>query len=153
MSEKSHQDPHASYNFVITITGLSDDGHVVHGAFLEVSGLENEMSPVEHRKGSDDITVQKLSGLEKFTNITLKRGVSTDQGILSWIQKAKSDQMQRANGFIVLLDDREQVLKRWKFSNAWPRKFIGPDLNAASNEVAIEALEICHEGLEIDDQD
>jgi phage tail-like protein len=153
MSEKSHQGHHANYNYVITVTGLSDDGRVMCGAFSEVSGLENEVSQVEHRSGSNDITVQKVSGLEKFNSITLKRGVTADLALWNWIQKAMSGQVERVNCIIVLLDERRKEVMRWKLTRAWPSKWTGPGLNAVSNEVVIETLEICHEGVEINRQD
>ena len=68
------EDPYTGYNFEVIVTGVSDDGKAVRGSFAEVSGLEVAIDPIEYRNGSEDITVRKLPGLKKFTNITLKRG-------------------------------------------------------------------------------
>ena len=79
------EDPYASYNFEVVVTGISDDGKAVKGSFAEVSGLESAMDPIEYRNGSEDITVRKMPGLKKFTNITLKRGITGDLGFWNWI--------------------------------------------------------------------
>jgi phage tail-like protein len=79
------EDPYASYNFEVVITGISEDGKAVKGSFAEVSGLEASWIRFEYRNGSEDITVRKMPGLKKFTNITLKRGVTGDLGFWNWI--------------------------------------------------------------------
>lgn len=143
-------DPYQAFNFEVTITGVSDDGQAVRGSFSEVSGLEVEITPIEYRNGSEDITVRKIPGLKKFTNITLKRGVVGDLTFWNWIKSALDGQVRRADGTIVLLDENRQEVLRWNFRRAWPCKWTGPTLNAKTNEIAIETIEICHEGLEIE---
>ena len=146
------EDPYGGYNFLVTINGVSNDGKVVKGAFTEASGLEVEVTPIEYRNGNEDITVRKIPGLKKFTNITLKRGITGDIDFWNWIRTAMVGNVRRADGSIVLLDeDRDEVL-RWNFTRGWPCKHTGPGLNAANNEIAMDTLEICHEGLSIDGQ-
>jgi phage tail-like protein len=145
-------DPYGCYNFEVVVTGISDDGKVVKGSFSEVSGLEIEMSVIEYRNGSEDITVRKLPGLKKFTNITLKRGITGDLTFWNWIVTAMNGLVQRADMSIILLDENRNPVLRWSFRRAWPCKWEGPMLNAKNNEVAIETLEICHEGMAIDGQ-
>jgi phage tail-like protein len=145
-------DPYGGYNFVVTVNGVSNDGQAVRGSFMEASGLEAEVSPIEYRNGSEDITVRKIPGLKKFTNITLKRGVTGDLAFWNWIVEAMNGQVRRAEGSVVLLDENRQEVMRWNFRRGWPSKWTGPGLNAANNEIAMETLEICHEGLEIDGQ-
>ena len=72
------EDPYGGYNFLVVINGVSDDGTAVKGSFTEASGLETEVAPIEYRNGSEDIRVRQLPGLKKFTNITLKRGITGD---------------------------------------------------------------------------
>jgi phage tail-like protein len=144
------EDPYGAYNFLVVINGVSDDGTAVKGSFTEVSGLETEVTPIEYRNGSEDIRVRQLPGLKKFTNITLKRGITGDIEFWEWILAGMSGQVQRTDGSIVLLDENRQEAQRWNFTRGWPCKYTGPGLNAANNEVAMETLEICHEGLEID---
>ena len=146
------EDPYGGYNFLVTINGVSDDGVAVKGSFTEASGLETEVSPVEYRNGSEDITVRKIPGLKKFTNITLKRGITGDIDFWNWILNAMNGQVQRADGAVLLLDENRQETMRWNFTRGWPCKWTGPGLNAANNEIAMETLEICHEGLAIDGQ-
>lgn len=146
------EDPYGGFNFEISINGISDDGAAVKGSFAEVSGLEVEVAPIEYRNGSEDITVRKMRGLKKFTNITLKRGVIGDLAFWNWIVEGMNGLENRTEGSIVLLDENRQEVMRWNFRRAWPCKWSGPGLNAKNNEIALETLEICHEGLEIDGQ-
>lgn len=150
MSPVQRPEPYPGFNFLIEISGLSDDGASVSGSFSEVSGLGVEITPIEYRNGSEDITVRKLPGLKKFPNIVLKRGITGDIAFWTWIADAMDGQVRRADGSIILLDESRQEVMRFNFQRGWPTKWEGPSLNATSNEIAIETLEICHEGLEID---
>jgi phage tail-like protein len=143
-------DPYSSLNFNVTIQGVLEDGHSVRASFAEVSGLEVEVTPIEYRNGSEEITVRKIPGLKKFTNIVLKRGITGDLTLWRWFKTVLDGQLQRASGTIVLLDEGRQEVMRWNFRRGWPCKLTGPALKAKGNEIAIETLEICHEGLEIE---
>lgn len=143
-------DPYPDGNFEITIAGISDDGKAAKGSFSEVSGLGVEIDVIEYRTGSEDITTRKLPGLKKFSNLILKRGVIGDTSFWNWLVSAMNGQVARADGTIVLLDEKRQPVVVWHFRRGWPCKWTGPDLRAKSNDVAIETLEICHEGLTMD---
>jgi len=143
-------DPYLAINFLVTINGVLDDGRAIHGSFAEVSGLEVTITPIEYRNGSEDITVRKLPGLKKFTNITLKRGAIGDLTLWQWIKTVMNGQTQRADGTITLLDESRQAVMTWTFRRAWPCKWSGPSFNAKANEVAIESIEICHEGIDLE---
>jgi phage tail-like protein len=145
-------DPYPGYNFEVTLDTISDDGTAVKGSFSEVSGLDAEVAPIEYRTGSEDITMRKIAGLKKFTNIVLKRGVIGDATFWNWILQGMNGSINRVNGSIDLLDEQKNIVMQWKFKRAWPCKYTGPGLNAKNNEIAIESLEICHEGLSIDGQ-
>jgi phage tail-like protein len=145
-------DPYGGYNFAVTLTGVSNDGKAVKGSFSEVSGLDAELAPIEYRNGSEDITMRKVPGLKKFTNIVLKRGVIGDVTFWNWLLAGLNGKIQRTDGSIDLLDEQRNTVMQWKFTRAWPCKYTGPGLNAKNNEVAIESLEFCHEGLSIDGQ-
>lgn len=144
------EDPYARFNFQVVIEGVSDNGRPVRGGFTEVSGLDIEITPIEYRNGAEDITVRKLPGLKKFSNITLKRGVVGDLAFFNWMKAALNGQVLRADGVIILLDESRQPVITYKFRRAWPCKWSGPQLNATTNEVAIESIEICHEGLDVE---
>ena len=143
-------DPYSSLNFQVTITGVLDDGKSVRASFTEVSGLEVEVTPIEYRNGSEDITVRKVPGLKKFPNIVLKRGITGDLTLWHWMKTVLDGQAKRAEGTIVLLDESRQEVMRWNFRRGWPCKLSGPVLKAKGNEISVETLEICHEGLEIE---
>lgn len=145
-------DPYGGYNFEVIVTGVSDDGAAVKGSFAEASGLEVEVPAIEYRNGSEDITVRKIPGLKKFTNISLKRGVIGDLAFWNWILEAMNGQVRRTDGSVLLLDENRQEVMRWNFKRGYPCKWTGPSLNAKNNEIAMETLEICHEGLDTDGQ-
>jgi phage tail-like protein len=144
------EDPYAAYNFQVIVTNVSDDGVAVSGSFSEVSGLEVTQDPILYRNGSEDIRQRKVPGLKKFTDITLKRGITGHVGFWNWVVEALNGQVRRTSGSILLLDENRNEVMRWNFDRAWPCKFTGPTLNAGNNEIAIETLVICCEQLLID---
>lgn len=135
-------DPFSSYNFKLEIEGITVAG------FSEVTGLNSEQNVVEYREGDEGITPRKLPGLTKFGNITLKRGISPDMQIYNWRKTVTDGDITRKNVSIVLHNEKHDEVLRWNLINAWPSKYTGPDLKANANEVAIEAIELAHEGLE-----
>jgi phage tail-like protein len=143
MPTGARNDPFSQFNFVIELEGIPS------GAFSEVSGLDMETDPIEYREGSEDITVRKLPGLRKYPNISLKRGFTPDTSLYDWRKTVMDGKTERKSGSIVLLNEARQEALRWNFREGWPCKLQGPPLNAKTNEVAIETLEICHEGLEL----
>jgi phage tail-like protein len=143
-------DPYSGLNFQVTIAGVLDDGSSVRASFAEVTGLEVEIAAIEYRNGTEDITVRKIPGLKKFANVTLKRGVIGDLALWDWIKAAMDGQVQRASVTISLLDESRQPVLTWKLRRAWPCKWSGPTLNATNNEIAMETLELCHEGLSLE---
>lgn len=150
MPAKYRDDPYGGYNFEVLINGISDDGTAVKGSFAEASGLEVDIQPIEYRNGAEDITVRKIPGLKKFPNIVLKRGILGDPAFWNWIQEAMDGKVNRTEGSVVLLDENKQEVMRWNFKRGWPCKWTGPGLNAKNNEIGMETLEICHEGLQLD---
>jgi phage tail-like protein len=121
----------------------------VSGAFNEVSGLELEIPPIEYRTGPEDITVRKIPGLKKFTNITLKRGITGHIGFWNWVQEALNGKVRRTSGSVIMLDENRQEVMRWNFDRAWPTKLTGPTLSAGKNEIAMETLILAVESLAI----
>lgn len=136
------KDPYRSYRFKVEIGGVQRAG------FRECSGLDFSHDPIDYREGPDPLHVRKLPGLIKFSNIVLKWGLSDDQELWDWRQEALDGKVVRKNGSILLLDDTGAEKMRWNFTAGWPAKWTGPSFNATGNEVAIETLEIVHEGLE-----
>jgi phage tail-like protein len=136
-------DPLRGFRFRVQIDGITKAG------FREVSGLDAGTDPVDYRDGDDPTHVRKLAGLQKFSNITLKRGITSDQDIWKWRTSIMDGKIKenRKNGQIILLDDEGKEAAEWTFTDGWPTKWTGPAFNATANEVAIDTLEITHEGL------
>jgi phage tail-like protein len=147
MPPKARPDPYPHFNFQVIVQGVSNDGKAVSGSFSEVSGLEAEVPPILYRNGSEDITQRKIPGLKKFTDITLTRGVTGDVDFWKWIVNALNGKVVRASGAILLLDENRNEVMRWTFDRAWPCKFTGPTLNAGSNEIAMEKVQVCAESV------
>lgn len=144
MPTGKRNDPYAGFNFQVEIDGITV------AAFSECSGLSNNSDPIEYRAGSDDITVRKIPGLKKFANISLKRGITKNLELWNWRKTVLDGVTQRKAGSIVLLNEAREAALRWNFREGWPTKWDGPSLKAAGNEVAVETLEIAHEGLELE---
>ena len=119
--------------------------------FSEVTGLGVETEVIEYRTGDmKDYTRVKMPGMQKYGNITLKRGVfQSDNEFFQWWHTVKLNQIERRDIIISLLDAEHEPRVIWKVRNAWPVKIQSTDLKADGNEVAIETLEIAHEGLTI----
>ena len=135
-------DPYGAFNFVVEIDGIAVAG------FSECCGLTAETAVIEYREGNEVAGVRKLAGLTKFAAITLKRGITKDRDMWNWYKNIINGNTDRRNGSIVLLGNDRAPVARWNFRNGWPAKWEGPHLKAKGNEVAIETLEIEHEGLE-----
>lgn len=142
MPDGKRVDPYGQYNFLLEIDG------VAKGGFTEVSGLTTDTNVIEYREGQEqNLTTRKLPGLMKYNNIVCKRGWTQDRSLWEWRRKVIEGKTQRASGAIVLLNEARDEVLRWNFSEGWPAKWEGPALNAKTSEVAIETLEIAHEGL------
>ncbi len=135
-------DPYGAFNFIVEIDGIAVAG------FSECSGLAAETAVIEYREGNEPMRVRKLAGLTKFTAITLKRGITGNRDLWNWHKNITNGATDRRNGSIVLLGNDRSPVARWNFSDGWPAKWEGPHLKAKGNEIAIETLEIEHEGLE-----
>jgi phage tail-like protein len=147
---QGHPDPYGAFNFQVVIQGIMDDGSAAKAGFMEVSGLEIDVQVIEYRTGGEPASVRKLPGLHKYPNIVLKRGITSDLTLWNWMKTVTDGQPLRADGSIILLDEARQTVLRWNFRRGFPCKIVGPTLNAKSSEVAIETLEIAHEGLTIE---
>lgn len=134
-------DPYRVYKFKVEIDGIT------RGGFREASGLDSTQDPIEYREGTDGLHAKKLPGLNKSSNISIKWGITDDAQLWEWRKKSIDGTVERKNGSIVLYNDAGEEKIRWNFVEGWPTKWTGPSFNATGNEVAIETLEIAHEGL------
>ena len=117
--------------------------------FTEASGLDVETELIEYRHGaSPEFSKTKMPGMQKYSNITLKRGsFQGDNEYFEWWNTVKLNTIDRRDITISLLNEEHEPLIVWKIKNAWPLKVQSTDLKADGNEVAIETLELAHEGL------
>ena len=134
-------DPYTVYNFVIQIEGIT------RAAFQECSGFDSTVEPIEHREGNDPFTPRKVPGITKYSNITLKWGITDDDELYEWHRQIVNGEIVRKNGSSVLQNRLGEEVARWNFIRAWPTKWTGPSLNAEGNDVGIETLELAHEGV------
>jgi phage tail-like protein len=119
--------------------------------FTEVSGLDISNDVIEYRDGSSpEYSKIKMPGQRKFSNISLKRGMfKSDNDFYTWFNTINMNTVERRDITISLLDETMAPVVVWKVKNAWPSKITPTDLKADGNDVAIESLEIVHEGITI----
>lgn len=145
MAVNDRLDPFRTFNFRLEIDGIEV------AAFSDVSGLSSDGDAVDYRTGMDiPLTTRKLIGLRKYSPITLKRGMISDSTLWDWYARISVGIPDRKSGSIVLMDETRQDVLRWNFEAAWPNKIEGPGMKAAANEVAVESIELIHEGLELE---
>lgn len=142
------KDPYASFSFALEL------GNIQVAGFAECTGLQMEAKVFEYKEGGNNQTTLKFPENMTYGNITLKRGVTTSNDLIDWqldIAKGTFETNARAQNptiAIVFLDEQGNEVKRWNLIRAFPVKWVGPDLKATANEVAIESLELAHEGIE-----
>ena len=134
--------PYKKFNYKVLIENSEEAG------FSEVSAPDITSDPVEYREGNmAGITPGKQPGLLKYSNVTLKRGVTDSQVFVEWMKSVLEGKVERKTVVITLLDDAMGEVASWQLEKAWPTKYTAPDVNATSNEVAIERLELVCEGI------
>lgn len=134
--------PEKKYNYKVMI-----DNQEVAG-FSEVSAPDITSDPVEYREGNMvGKTAGKQPGILKYSNVTLKNGVTASKTLADWMAEVQNGTAPRKTVVITLMNDEMAEVASWTLIKAWPTKYTAPDLNATSNEVAIESLELVTEGI------
>lgn len=133
--------PYGKYRYKVEIDGLEA------GGFSEASGFDASIDVIEYREGDMVQTPMKLPGLKKYGNITLKQGVADSMVMYEWMIAGVEGEVERKTITITILDETETATASWQVINAWPAKYTAPDFNALASEVAIESIEIAHEGM------
>jgi len=120
--------------------------------FTEVTGLNIENEMIEYREGSSpEYHKIKMPGLQKYGNVSLKRGmITSDNEFFQWLNTVSLSKIERRDVTISLLNENHEPVYIWRLKNAWPTKVTAPDLKSDANEVAIETIEMAHEGLVIE---
>jgi phage tail-like protein len=152
-------DPVLNHNFVVSLLDTSSVlatigsalksavSDVALGGFAECSGLDMSMKVEEYNEGGNNGTVLKFPGRVSSGNITLKKGQGTSSALWDWHYGFVTGSGKRRDGVIVLLSDLHIPNNIWYFRRGLPLKYSGPAMNATQNSVAIESIEIAHEGL------
>lgn len=152
-------DPVKGYNFLITLIDTSSDmamaksialsaiTDVAVGGFTECTGLEMSLDVEEIEEGGRNGSLHKLPTRTKWSNITLKSGVGADTSLWDWAYGFVEGKGKRRDGVIVLMNDLHVPNNIWYFHRGLPLKYSGPSMNAGQSQVAIESIEIAHEGL------
>ena len=141
MPAGERKDPYRNFRYLVEIDGIAQAG------FSEATIPDSTQDPIEYREGSEPPTARKLPGLIKYGNVTLKWGITDSMDLYNWRKLVEDGKDARRNMAIVLLDEEGNPAARWEFNEAWPSKYDAPDLSAKGTDIAVETLEIVHEGL------
>jgi len=136
-------DPYRNFKFRVEIDGIQT------AAFSEATTPDSTTDSVDYREGTDPTTQRKLSGLTKYGNITLKKGLTDFMELYEWRKQVEQSGASKArkNMSLILIDEEGNDKARWDIVEAWPTKYDASDFSAKGNEVIIETLEIVHEGV------
>jgi len=128
---------------------LVEIDNIVQAGFSEATIPDTSQDPIEYREGNELPTVRKIPGLIKYGNLTLKWGITDSMELYEWRKQVEQGKMgdARRNIAVILMDEEGNPRNRWEFAHAWPNKYDAPDMNAKGNDIAIETLEIAHEGM------
>jgi len=143
MPTGERKDPYKNFRFLVEIDGI------VQAGFSEASIPDTTQEPIEYREGNQSPTARKLPGLIKYGNLTLKWGITDSLALYDWrkmVEQGKTKDARR-NIAVILMDEEGNAASRWEFAEAWPSKYDAPDLDGKGNDVAVETLEIVHEGM------
>ena len=117
------------------------------GYFTEVTGLSAEVETLTYSEGGMNEFQHKLPTRVKYPNLVLKRGMTTKAELQKWFQKSHT-QAERTGIRLSMLDNAGTRMRTWSFVNAFPVKWTGPNFNVSQSAVAVEQIEIAHEGIE-----
>jgi phage tail-like protein len=146
---RREQDPFGSFRFKLEL------GDVEVAGFAECTGLSIETKVLEYKEGGNNATTLKFPEPSAFGNVTLKRGVTNSNELIEWqldVVSGAFGKNSRAGNpsiAIVLMNEKGEDVRRWNLLRAFPVKWVGPDLKASASEVAIETLELAHEGIQL----
>jgi phage tail-like protein len=142
MAVGTRSDPYLGFNFLVEIDGI------VAGGFSEISGLTIEIETEDYVEGGRNDFVHKLAGGAKFpSNLVLKHGITDSDALWDWYQDVLQGTIDRKSASVVLLDSTREERRRWNFEGCYPVRWVGPELRAGTAEVAVETLELVHQGM------
>ncbi len=136
-------DPYRNFRFRVEIDGIQT------AAFSEATIPDSTTDSVDYREGTDVPVQRKLSGLTKYGNITIKKGLTDSRELYEWRKQVEQSGAAKArkNMSLILIDEEGNDKARWDIVEAWPTKYDPSDFSAKGNEVVIETFEVVHEGI------
>ena len=137
-------DPLRNFRFRVEIDSITQ------ASFSEVSGFDVTIDAIDYRTGEEPTHVRKLPGLTKYGNVTFKRGITQSTLLFDWMREVVDGSITRKSVRITVLGEDGQAVAQFRVDEAWPCKYSAIDLNAQGNDVAIETLELCNEGIRRD---
>lgn len=150
-------DPVRNYNFLVALVDSgstlavapTDLSAAPQGGFSECTGLEATLDVEDYREGGNNRGVLKFPTRATWTALRLKRGVTTSDYFWKWYYSFVEGRGKRKDGLIILQNDEHQAVRVWQFIRGMPTRYVGPSMNALQAQVAVEELEITHEGLKM----
>jgi phage tail-like protein len=142
MPTGKRNDPFPAHIFAVEIGG------VIKATFSECSGLQGEVEIFEYQEGGENGYIHRLPGRTKWTNLSLKRGLTDCPELHQWYADALHNKITRHDMSVVIYNQSGEEVRRWNIRAAYPVKWVGPQLKAGATEVAIETLELAHHGIE-----
>ncbi len=136
-------DPHGAHYFALEIEGTE----IAH--FAECSGLKSTSTVFEIEEGGVNGYTHKRPGQSKWENLVLKYASSASTEMLTFRDQVNLDDFAKISGAVIMYDNYGTEVRRFTFKRAWAVAWEGPSLNAGSSELAIETLELAHEGIEV----
>jgi phage tail-like protein len=141
-STGARSDPALGFRFEVTLDDLAV------GGFSECSGLQSEIEVYDHPEGGVNSHLLKFPTRAKQSNLTLRRGIA-GRVLWDWHAELVQGRITVRDGSIRVRDPEGQaVVVEWQFRQAFPCKWVGPELNATQSAVAVDSFELCHQGLE-----
>ena len=150
MADPNRITPFPAFNFLVNLNGPRDAGTPL-GGFSDVSGLMTEMTVAEYRNGNDpENHVQKIPGVHKVSDVTLKRGIVKSEDLWQWIEDVRRNGVAAKRDVVITLrDEAGSPVEAWRLNRVFPLKYTGPTLAAkGGGDVAMEELVLSAEGLE-----
>ncbi|PSB34411.1 phage tail protein [Stenomitos frigidus] len=133
--------PYMPYNFLVELDGL------ITGGFMEVSGLECDITLESYEEGGQNDYVHQFPTRITYPNLVLSKGLTDVWTLWNWFDEARQGMIRRRNGTIMLLDHQRLPVRWWNFNDAYPVKWAGPQFNSSAQEVAVERIELVHRGI------
>lgn len=134
-------DPYRVFNFVVEINGTQAAG------FSEVTGLEARTETEDFREGGVNDYVHKIAKETRYTNVTLKHGITDDKILWDWSNAIRNGRVDRKTLSVILMDSQRNEKWRWIFRDAFPVKWNATDLSGSGNAIVVESVEFAHHGM------